>query len=280
MAELRNIKWSKLIKDLGSKESLGALIKSRSLQWALTTAMRKQGYLLIDDLDNLVLEYKGVKFYSDLINYPRMFEAWNRYDIESVRPGDKVLDIGANIGSFTLPCALRGATVTAVEPLFGDTLVSNAKLNNIYISVRHVGVGLSHRGVVDCQEYRKSVDLIPPHSLEGRWDVVRLDCGGEESNCLITLNGTRGFWGRPRQLEVEFHFLTERQREKWEGEFLVWKAWKNFLIGKGYGYLARWSKHRHWMYLSASLEKKDRKEVQLIDGSFRGRNLELWKGLV
>jgi len=280
MAELRNIKWSKLLKDLTAKESLGALVKSRSLQWALTTAFRKQGYMLIDDLEDLVLEYKGVKFHPDLINYPRMFEAWSRYDIEGIREGDRVLDVGANIGSFTLPAILRGANVVAVEPLFHEGLYRNILLNEFSnYEIINKGIGLGGRKVVDCQECSGEVDCIPPHELEGKYDVVRLDCGGEEKDCLTAL--VEGYWGKPRQLEVEFHFLTgEQRRGSWMGEFLVWGIWKDWLISEGYGYIARWSKHRHWMYLSANLERKARKEVQLTDGSFRGRSLELWKGLV
>ena len=280
MAELRNIKWSKLLKDLAAKESLGALVKSRSLQWALTTAFRKQGYMLIDDLEDLVLEYRGVQFHPDLINYPRMFEAWDRYDIKSIREGDRVLDVGANIGSFTLPAILRGAKVTAVEPLFWPTLEANLTLNRWGAKVIRKGIGLKTPGVVDCQEYSKEVACILPHELEDKYDVIRLDCGGEERNCLLAL--VEEYWRSPRQLEVEFHFLSEKQRRKLrvEREFVTWFVWRSWLEDKGYGYIARWSKHRHWMYLSASLERKERKEVQLVDGSFRGRSLKLWQGLV
>jgi len=288
VAELRNISWSRLMGSLLEKESLGALVKSRSLQWALTTAFRKQGYMLLDDLDGLVLEYRGVKFCPDLINYPRIFEAWDRYDIEGIRVGDKVLDIGANIGSFTLPAIYKGATVVAVEPLFWSGLERNISLSRLGgVRVIKEGVGLRKRQVVDCQEYSKEVNCITPHELKGEYNVVRLDCGGEEKDCLSAL--VDGYWGKPRQLEVEFHFLTKEQRLRFTGPrreitgdftiLVVWKMWRDWLEEKGYGYLARWSKHRHWMYLSASLEREKRKEVQLIDGSFRGRNLELWKGL-
>src|SRR4030042_4522220 len=118
MAELRNIKWLTLLKDLTSRQSLEILLKSRSLQWALTYCLRQQGHIIFDELQDLILEYKGIKYYPHILNYPRIFEAYDRYRIEELRPKDIVLDLGANIGSFSLPAAKIAKEVTAVEPLF------------------------------------------------------------------------------------------------------------------------------------------------------------------
>ncbi len=43
-------------------------------------------------------------------------ECRHQYDALEVAAGDRVLDVGANIGAFAVPMARRGAVVTAIEP--------------------------------------------------------------------------------------------------------------------------------------------------------------------
>jgi len=268
MAELRNIRWGEFAKSLLEKDSLSSLRKSRSLQWWLTVGFRKNGYMLLDDLDELVLEYKGVKFYPDLLNYPRMFEAWDRYRIDAVKEGDIVLDLGANVGSYSLPIAKRAKQVYAVEPLFYHGLCSNIALNRLSnVESLKYAIGTEE---VDCQEYKgkcEAKSFGELLELLGRqsYDVIRMDIGGEEWNIPpeVAL-----FNEGPRVLEIEFHLPNSKAS---------WNNWKIWLEDEGYGYLARWSKHRHWLYLSAEKGWDVKKEVQLKDGSFRGGSLELWK---
>jgi len=51
-----------------------------------------------------------------------------------------VLDLGANVGCFTLRAAQKAKHVYAVEPLYTDELVSNIALNEIpdKVSVIHM----------------------------------------------------------------------------------------------------------------------------------------------
>jgi len=271
MSELRNIKWGKFIGSLLERDSLEALFKSRSLQWWFTKGFRKNGFILIDDLDGLVLEYKGVKFYPDLLNYPRMFEAWNRYRIDLIREDDIVLDIGANIGSFTLPAAQRCKRVVAVEPMFHAQLEKNIQLNELNnVEVMPQALWSEYCELaVDCQEYEGVYKAVPFKDFldtYGSPDVLRLDCGGAEWDINPNLLND------VRQLEIEFHF--------WEGQRDKWGMWKRWLGDEGYGYTARWSKHKHWLYLSACKGIEGLGEVQLRDGSFIGGSLKLWKSQV
>jgi len=274
MAELRNIKWTKLIKSLLEKDSLDALTISRSLQWWLTKGFRKNGYLLIDDLKDLILEYKGVKFYPDLMNYPRVFEAWDRYYIEKVEPKDIVLDLGANIGSYSLPCALKGCEVYSIEPIYKEELRFNAVLNKVWGPGHLTDWYMSlYENTVDCQEriyhsdsvlsFNKVIDILAPKTPT----VIRMDIGGAEwyTRPKEILDLT------PRLLEIEFHFYTEKEQR-----LADWECWKTFLSHYNYGYVARWSKHKHWLYLSAERNGKIRQEVQLVDGSFRDSTKLQW----
>lgn len=274
MAELRNIDWGRFTRGLFEKDAFSSLLKSRSLQWWLTRGFRQQGYLLLDDLDNLVLEYKGAKFYPDTLNYPRMFESWDRYRIDLLREDDIVLDIGVNIGSFTIPAGQRCKKVVAVEPMFWRGLEKNIELNNLTnVEVIRKAVGGTTETFVevDCQEYKKSCPSIDPTlSLKnyGPFSVVRLDCGGAER--LIDPDE----WREVRQWEIEFHNWDKKMRF---GEVL-WEEWRDFLDEEFKGqYTARWSKRRHWLYLSAHKGVAGLGEVQLRDGSFKGESLRLWR---
>jgi len=267
MAELRNIKWRRLLKDLTSKQGLEILLKSRSLQWALTYCLRQQNHIVLNELEGLILEYKGIRYYPHSLNYPRIFEAYDRYKIEELRPEDIVLDLGANIGSFTLPAAKKSRLVSAYEPLFFQELEENTLLNslsNIYIY--HNSIGTID---VDCQEYKGKSFLC--RIYPERFTFVRMDIGGAEwlinPNTIIT--------PKVRHFEGEFHFWTKKQRSDSKYSY-GFKWWLNVLKRNGLNYLIRWSKHKHWAYVSADKSYKGSKEVQLKDGSFTGRSKEVW----
>ena len=274
MTELRNIKWRQLAHDvLFEKVGRDALLKSHSLQWSLTTALRKQGMVVLDDgLEDTVIEYKGLKYKIDLINYPRIFEAYYRYWIDGLKKDDLVLDVGANIGSFSVPASARDCRVYAIEPMFGSLLKENLKFNlgdhsSIVVEVA-VGPPFAIKREVDCLEYKKWVTCVnwtDIFTIKTDYTVIRLDCGGEEKSLDLGLLPES-----VRQLEVEFHFWDKKDVKIW------YEKWAPWLIAHDFGYKARWSTRNNWLYLTASKELDYSKEVDLIDGSFRGENLKLW----
>jgi len=263
MAELRNIRWKRLLKDLISKQSREIFLKSRSLQWALTYCLRQQNHIVLNELEDLILEYRGIKYLPHVLNYPRIFEAYDRYKIEELLPTDIVLDLGANIGSFSLPAAKIAKKVTAVEPLFSFALKENIKLNHLLnIAVIEGSIGTTK---VNCQEYKGKAKMLP--ILPSDATFVRMDIGGAEwlinPHLIIT--------PKVRHLEGEFHFWTKEQRKNAD-----FQSWLKVLHFKGLNYIIRWSKHKHWAYLSADKSYKESKEVYLKDGSFIGRSKEAW----
>ena len=59
-------------------------------------------------------------------------ESRSEYDWSDMRNTDTLLDIGAHVGTITIPAALtRVNKVIAVEPLFADELRENIRLNNL-----------------------------------------------------------------------------------------------------------------------------------------------------
>jgi hypothetical protein len=279
MAELRNINWKTFSNSLLKPEYLSALKKSRSLQWWLTLALRDSNYLLLDSQDckDLILEYKGIKFRPDVDNYPRILEAYDRYpSLGNLRSTDTVLDLGANIGSYSLPAAKVAQKVYAVEPIFYKELEGNVELNsfeNVEVLPYAIGSKSVDAGLTGLKTVQV-LDLFQWWVMAGRpqIDVVRMDIGGAE----WSRRPTEHILDSARLYEIEFHFYENSQRVKSD-----WLSWKEDLILMNFNFIARWSKHRHWLYLSAWKRDTNEyigREVQLIDGSFQGENLKLWKG--
>jgi FkbM family methyltransferase len=78
--------------------------------------------------------YGGLMEYSDMA-----------FVLHLLRPGDLFVDVGANVGSYTiLACAVAGASGCAIEPVpatFGR-LVENMRINHLDAAVQCVNVGI------------------------------------------------------------------------------------------------------------------------------------------
>lgn len=74
----------------------------------------------------------GVFHYSKALQeFPDVFEQIRDYNVADLQSDDVVLDLGANIGAFTILAAKKVKSVTAVEPLFGAELQANVELNGL-----------------------------------------------------------------------------------------------------------------------------------------------------
>jgi FkbM family methyltransferase len=147
--------------------------------------------------------------------------------LSAIRPGDVVYDVGANIGLYTVPAAIRageGGLVHAFEPvpLWRERLRANARLNRLDNVITH-DVGLADRAgefelvMKDTQgsgmgsispSYRAEVDparrkvlavqlvrgedYAIEHGL-GAPNVVKIDVEGAE---LAVIDGLAGLLGR------------------------------------------------------------------------------------
>jgi hypothetical protein len=275
MAELRNIRWGKLLKTLCTdKYSLEILSKSHSLQWALTYCLRQQDHIVLDYSGNLILEYRGLKFLPHKLHYPRLFEALDRYDFEELREDDIVVDAGANIGAFSIPASCCVKKVIAIEPMVYTDLISNIKLNEIYNISPINGRVAGHQ--VDCQEYKldRTVEVLDLETIIENEDptYLRMDIGGSEwfiepFNILEHI----------RHFEGEFHLWSGENRKNSLRPYTGWKCWKDALDSLGFSYRIRWSSRKHWIYVSADKEWNFKEEQYLKDGSFMGKSKDIWR---
>ena len=126
----------------------------------------------------------------------------DEYDFSDVRSTDVILDIGANIGTVTIPLAKRAKCVYAVEPLYGDVLrrnIAKNELNNVTIFDTGIGTGFQ---TLKYRSRSKNVELTPFTNLIkrcGQIDFLKCDCEGCE--WTIKPDDLRGI----RRIEIEVH---------------------------------------------------------------------------
>jgi len=145
------------------------------------------------------------------------------------RPGDAVIDLGANTGLFTCMAAARGARVLAIEAQRGfvDIIHSNALENQLSEKVTVVwGLVGADRGVFSFAERRNSAShmlgLTPPdldftelcdaHAPQSI-DLMKVDIEGAEFSL---------FAGRPTWLSRVRRLVAEAHAEHGDVLALVW----------------------------------------------------------
>jgi precorrin-6B methylase 2 len=65
----------------------------------------------------------------------RQITTVTEYRFDDIRPGDRVLDIGANVGGFCIRAARMSSRVTAVEPVTTIPLLENIRANRVSVKV-------------------------------------------------------------------------------------------------------------------------------------------------
>jgi FkbM family methyltransferase len=134
----------------------------------------------------------------------------SEYRFSDLGEDDRVIDIGANIGVFSLLAAKRGASVLAVEPMTGNELIRNIRLNQARnIKVLECALG-------DGEEVEITWDgltrRIPSLSLSqiidevGGCTFLKVDCEGGE--WYIDPEELQGI----RRIEMELHRKGNHER--------------------------------------------------------------------
>jgi FkbM family methyltransferase len=133
------------------------------------------------------------------------------YDWSDIKPDDIVLDIGANIGGFTIGAALKAKHVYAVEPIFYKELEENIKLNNlknVTILTSALGSGES----VNLSFNKIERKNIPTHSLTQIINMIELKSSNLHKISFIKCDCEGGEWfikpnelNNIRRIEIEIH---------------------------------------------------------------------------
>lgn len=150
------------------------------------------------------------------------------YNTSDIRPSDIVLDIGANIGGFSLNICNKVHSVYAVEPLFIDALNRNIQLNNaknIFIIPCALGSGdidISYNGLSRKVLGLSLGDIIK--LCENHIDFLKCDCEGAEWR--ITLPEIMNI----RRIEAEIHNFDNIHN---------FRDFENLLDSSGFDYTSR-----------------------------------------
>jgi SAM-dependent methyltransferase len=124
------------------------------------------------------------------------------YRFDDIRPGDRVVDIGANVGGFCIRAAHRGGRVTAVEPVTVDPLRENIRRNRVSVQVIAGALGDGNPAEICWDGCRVTVPTFPLRTiflLAGGCDFLKCDCEGAE--WLIHPDDLRTV----RRIEMELH---------------------------------------------------------------------------
>ena len=151
-------------------------------------------------LDNAFCRYNGT--YYAICDQLHSIDEVLDYDHSDIISGDVVLDIGANIGAFTMLAAKKAKHVFAVEPIYTDILQKNIEKNGLKnVTIINTGIG-SGTHTIQYGNESKEVSLTTFTDIIkkcGQIDFLKCDCEGCEWYIKPTdLSGIR-------RIEIEVH---------------------------------------------------------------------------
>jgi hypothetical protein len=124
------------------------------------------------------------------------------YRFDDMRPDDRVIDIGANVGAFCIRASRISQYIVAVEPVTASLLRQNIQLNGIPVHVIEGALGDGNPKKVrwdDCEVISPTYTLRKIIEMAEGCDFLKCDCEGAEWQIAPKdLNGIR-------HIEMELH---------------------------------------------------------------------------
>jgi len=186
-------------------EILKDFFRTKNLQEWINNRYYSESNFIVKKGEHII-EVEGIKFYLDDM-YDNIRSSNTEYNFNDLKSTDIVLDIGANIGAFSLKIASKVKHVYAVEPIMTNRLIKNIELNNIK-NITVLNCALGDGNIVDLNWMRtykrklKSNTLTELIQMSGNHiDFLKCDCeGGEWSIKPEELSGIR-------RIEAEIHMF-------------------------------------------------------------------------
>jgi hypothetical protein len=140
--------------------------------------------------------------FSDAVTPYRRITTVSEYRFDDIRPDDRVLDIGANVGGFCIRAARMCGHVTAVEPVTTPLLLENIRANRVNVQVIAGALGNGKPAEIcwdDCHVLCSTYPLGDLITMSGGCDFLKCDCEGAE----WSINPRE--LGNIRRIEMEIH---------------------------------------------------------------------------
>ena len=113
----------------------------------------------------------------------RQITSVSEYRFDDIRPGDRVLDIGANVGGFCIRAARMGGQVTAVEPVTTLPLLENIRRKQCLRTGNCRCTRQRETAEIcwdDCRVVSPTYPLRDLIRMSGGCDFLKCDCEGAE----------------------------------------------------------------------------------------------------
>lgn len=167
--------------------------RKRYLLATFTTHQLRFGYSNLEDANRVIGFNDKEKLTLRLLNL--------------IKPGDVVLDIGASIGIYSIPAALKvkeTGLVIAVEsdPDKVRRLQQNCELNNVqrHVKVENIIAGTMH-SVSNAESPLDDLFLTAKYPMP---TIIKIDVDGSERSVLLGLRETLSLSDNLRLIQVEF----------------------------------------------------------------------------
>jgi len=162
-------------------------------------------FLRFDKFQNYVNNRANVRYGFKFVNTPNngtINQVFSDYRFNDIRKTDKVLDIGANVGAFSMFISRMVKQVYAIEPITTNILSKNIDNNNIK-NITVIQTALGDTNKASWLGETKTIKTFNLTSIIGmcneKIDFLKLDCeGGEWSIKPEDLKGIR-------RIEAEIH---------------------------------------------------------------------------
>jgi len=147
------------------------------------------------------------------------------YRFADLSGNDMVIDIGANIGVFSLLAARQGVQVLAVEPIMGDELCRNIAMNGVHHNIRvlECALGDGRETEITWGDRRRRVPTMTLSQIiddMGGCTFLKVDCEGGE--WFINPDELQGI----HRIEMELH----RKGNFWRYQAFIEGIRNNFSI--------------------------------------------------
>jgi hypothetical protein len=155
----------------------------RIQEWVNHRFQDKSKFVLQRSVVDHIVTPEGLKFYPP--GTDGLHQVIWEYRFDDLKPDDIVLDLGANVGAFSLRAAQKVKHVYSVEPLYTEELNANIALNNLQdkITVIPYGVGFGEKIPIRYQGREKVIQTYPLSEIlkmTGQITFMKCDIEGAE----------------------------------------------------------------------------------------------------